>query len=190
MSELAELLQTIHPLPEEVLAAAAPHFVHQEYPKQAYLLRTGRICQHIWWLTTGAVRYFYTDPQGKEVNVWFSFEHEPVADTPGLLQQTPSEECIQALEATTAYALAYPALQHLIREHHAFAIWYIRLLEKHYVVPIEERLVDLQFLTARERYEKLVARVPNILNRVSLGHIASFLNITPETLSRIRAGKL
>ncbi|NBO61806.1 MAG: Crp/Fnr family transcriptional regulator, partial [Flavobacteriia bacterium] len=61
--------------------------------------------------------------------------------------------------------------------------------ENFYVHQIEDRISDLQFLSATQRYEKLLAQYPSISQRISLGHIASYLNITQETLSRIRGGK-
>ena len=78
---------------------------------------------------------------------------------------------------------------HLLIKHHSFALWYIRLVELHYVTQIEDRVSDLQLLDAKQRYQKLLLQSPDINNRVSLKHIASYLNITQETLSRIRAGK-
>jgi CRP-like cAMP-binding protein len=62
-------------------------------------------------------------------------------------------------------------------------------VELHYIAQIEDRLTDLQFLDAKQRYQKLLSLYPDITNRISLGNIASYLNITQETLSRIRSGK-
>ncbi len=163
---------------------------HLEYPKKYFLLKQNRICNYLWFLTKGAVRYFYTTEDGKELNVWFSFEGDIISDAPSFANQSPAFESIQLLEDSELYALPYDSLQSLLAKHHAFALWYIKLIEKHYVSQIEDRLGDLQFLNASERYHKLLVKFPNITNRVSLGHIASYLNITQETLSRIRAGKL
>jgi CRP-like cAMP-binding protein len=63
-------------------------------------------------------------------------------------------------------------------------------VELYYISQIEDRIADLQFLDAKERYQKLLNLCPDITNRISLGNIASYLNITQETLSRIRAGKM
>jgi CRP-like cAMP-binding protein len=63
------------------------------------------------------------------------------------------------------------------------------MVELHYISQIEDRISDLQFLDAKQRYSKLLEQHPDITNRVSLGHIASYLNITQETLSRIRSAK-
>lgn len=187
---LASLLNAIYPLPPPVLEEVSTHFQYLEYPKNTILLKQGRVCNYLWFLTKGALRYFYTDEAGKENNVWFSFENEFVVDTPSFVQQVASGEAIQLLEDSELIAISHHSIQNLLQKHHSFALWYIKLVEKHYVSQIEDRINDLQFLSARQRYEKLLAQFPQITNRVSLGNIASYLNITQETLSRIRAGKL
>jgi hypothetical protein len=141
-------------------------------------------------MTQGAVRYFYTNDQGKEINTWFSLDTQIISDAPSLVNQTVSEESIQLIEDSEMYSIEYAALQTLLQKHHSFALWYIKLVELHYVSQIEDRISDLQFLDAKQRYQKLLSLYPDITNRVSLGNIASYLNITQETLSRIRSGKL
>lgn len=184
---LAAFIQGIHPLPPALLEQVAGSFRRLLYPKHHLLLRPGRICTSLYFMEQGCVRYFYTDETGKETNVWFSFERELIADALSFTRQSASEESIQLLEDSELYAIDYADVQRLLRTQHAFAMWYIRMLEQHYIPQIEDRVTDLQFLNARQRYEKLLYLFPDITNRVSLGHIASFLNITQETLSRIRA---
>lgn len=189
-TKIATFIQSIYPLPNDILEDLILHFQHLEYPKNFVLLKQGRPCKYLWFLTKGAVRYFYTDEDGKESNVWFSLDADIVADAPSFANQKPANESIQLLEDSELYVIEYSNLQNLLQKHHSFALWYIKLVEKHYVSQIEDRIADLQFLTAKQRYEKLLAQFPTISNRVSLGHIASYLNITQETLSRIRSGRL
>lgn len=187
---ISTFLQKIHAIPTDVLDDVLPHFQHLEYPKNYFLLKQGRPCKHLWFLMQGAVRHFYTSEEGKESNVWFSLDTDVIADAPSFVNQTPSYESIQLLEDSELYAIDYNNLQNLLQKHHVFALWYIKLIEKYYVSLVEDRINDLQFLTAKQRYEKLLLQFPTISNRISLGHIASYLNITQETLSRIRAGKM
>lgn len=188
--ELSQFLHAIFPLPLNVLEEVLAAFTHWEYPKNHYLLKQGRPCSYLYFLKKGAVRYIFTDDNGKENNVWFTFENDVVTDATSFVQQQPAFESIQLLEESELYGIHYDDLSNLLQQHHAFALWYIKLVEQFYIVQIEERVFDLQFLSARERYEKLLEYFPNITNRVSLGHIASYLNITQETLSRIRANKM
>ncbi len=188
-TDISKLIQNIHPVPNDILEDILPHFQHLEYPKNYFLLKQGRPCKYLWFLVKGAVRYFYTNEEGKESNVWFSLDTDIVADAPSFVNQIPSYESIQLLEDSELYAIDYNSLQSLLQKHHLFALWYIKMIEKHYVSQIEDRIYDLQFLSATQRYKKLLTQFLNISNRISLGHIASYLNITQETLSRIRAGK-
>jgi len=187
---LEDIIQSIYLLPEQVLKEVLGHFQHLEYPKNYFLLKAGKPCKHLWFMTKGAVRYFYINDQGKEKNTWFSLDTQIIADTSSFVKQEPSEESIQLVEDSEMYSIEHAALQSLLQKHHSFAIWYIKLVELHYVSQIEDRVADLQFLDAQQRYQKLLNQYPDITNRVSLGNIASYLNITQETLSRIRAGKL
>jgi CRP-like cAMP-binding protein len=186
---LEDLIQAIYPLPQEVLEDVLGYFQHMEYPKNFLLLKPGKPCKHLWFMTKGAVRSFYTNDQGKEMNTWFSLDEQIVTDTTSLVNQTASQESIQLIEDSEMYAIEYTTVQALLKKHHAFALWYIKLVELHYVSQIEDRIGDLQFLDAKQRYQKLLSIYPDITNRISLGNIASYLNITQETLSRIRAGK-
>jgi CRP/FNR family transcriptional regulator, anaerobic regulatory protein len=186
---LEDIIQSIYLLPQQVLEDVLGHFQHLEYPKNYFLLKPGKPCKHIWFMTQGAVRYFYTNDQGKEMNTWFSLDMQIITDAPSLVNQTPSQESIQLMEDSEMYSIEYATLQTLLQKHHPFALWYIKLVELHYVSQIEDRISDLQFLDAKQRYQKLLSMYPDITNRISLGNIASYLNITQETLSRIRAGK-
>ena len=188
--KLEDIIQSIYFLPQEVLDDVLGNFKHFEYPKNHFLLKPGKPCKHIWFMTKGAVRYYYTNEQGKEMNTWFSMDRQVIADTSSLVKKEPSEESIQLLEDSEMYAIEYTSLQTLIQKHHAFSLWYIKLVELYYIAQIEDRLTDLQFLDAKQRYQKLLSLYPDITNRISLGNIASYLNITQETLSRIRAGKI
>jgi CRP-like cAMP-binding protein len=187
---LEDIIQSIYLLSKLVLEEVLGHFQHLEYPKNYFLLKSGKPCQHLWFMTKGAVRYFYTNDQGKEMNTWFSLDTQIITDTTSFVKQEPAQESIQLIEDSEMYSIEYAALQALLQKHHSFALWQIKLVELHYVSQIEDRLSDLQFLDAKQRYQKLLNQYPDITNRVSLGNIASYLNITQETLSRVRAGKL
>jgi CRP-like cAMP-binding protein len=189
-TKIITFINSINNLPNDILEDVISHFQHLEYPKNYFLLKQGRPCIHLWFMTKGAVRYFYTNDQGKEMNTWFGLDTQIIADATSFVKQEAAQESIQLIEDSEMYAIEYTALQALLQKHHSFALWYIKLVELHYVSQIEDRISDLQFLDAKQRYQKLLSMYPNITNRVSLGNIASYLNITQETLSRIRAGKL
>jgi len=188
-TKITNFIQSIYLLPNDILEDVLGHFKYLEFPKNHLLLQHGKTCKHLWFMTKGAARYFYTNEEGKEMNTWFSLDTQVIADTTSFVSQEPSEENIQLLEDSEMYSIEYSVLQSLLQKHHSFALWYIKLIEQHYVAQIEDRIADLQFLNAKQRYQKLLNLYPEITNRISLGNISSYLNITQETLSRIRADK-
>jgi CRP/FNR family transcriptional regulator, anaerobic regulatory protein len=190
LNSLSNIVLQITDLSEMVTLELHSHFSKIEVPKNYILLKQGKVCNYIWFIEKGGVRYAHLDKEGKEMNVWFSFENDVVCNSPSFTSQTPSLETILTTESCIVHSISYEALKELINKHHEVALWYIALFEKHYIPHIESRVNDLQFLSAKERYKKLLVYFPNIINRISLGHIASYLNITQETLSRIRANKI
>lgn len=187
--DFTEFLRSIFPIQEELIQELYKHFLWQEYSKNYILLRQEQKCEYLWFLVKGAARYFYIDENGRERNIWFSIDNDVIADTPSFLFQTPSSCAIQLVEDSEFLVLSKSSIDLLLNKNHEFALWYIKVFENYYVHQIEDRISDLQFLTASQRYEKLLTQHPSISQRISLGHIASYLNITQETLSRIRAGK-
>ncbi len=81
-----------------------------EYPKKYVLHKQGRVCRHLWFMTKGAIRFFYITDEGRELNTWFSLDQQIVTDAPGLVSQTVSRETIQLIEDSELYAIEYSAL--------------------------------------------------------------------------------
>lgn len=153
--------------------------------KGEHLAQEGTICKHLNFIESGSVRgYYYLD--GKEVTHWFGFEQDFVTSFYSFISRKPSVEYVQTMEESTVWSITldnllslydqYPELERVGRE-----------ITEQYYIRLEERYVNAQFKTAIERYEELLASRPHILQRASLGYIASFLGISQETLSRIRS---
>ena len=98
----------------------------------------------------------------------------------------PSVENIQLLEGSILWAISKDDLTRLMKEHHDIERL-VRIAYEKYYIRLEERYVNAQFRTATERYQNLMNETPHILERVPLGAVASYLGISSETLSRIRA---
>ncbi|NBR14219.1 MAG: Crp/Fnr family transcriptional regulator, partial [Crocinitomicaceae bacterium] len=118
---LEEIIQSIYPLPQQVLEDVLEHFQHLEYPKNYFLLKPGKPCKYLWFMIEGAVRYFYTNEQGKEINTWFSLDTQIITDTTSFVHQEPAQESIQLIENCELCAIEYSALQTLLQKHHSFA---------------------------------------------------------------------
>lgn len=179
-------LKAAYPLSPDIHAHVVECFLPYGFKKGEYLVKEGQICRHIFFLEQGAVRDCMLQPDGREKTLWFSFEGDMVVDLRSFIRQQPARQSIQALEDCTCLAIYYQTWQGLLASYPEVERLYRLFLEQH-IFQAEERTHRLQFLSAREHYEALLAMYPNITNRINLGYIASFLNITQEALSRIRA---
>jgi CRP-like cAMP-binding protein len=152
--------------------------------KGDFLLRKGKKYSCLFVLETGLVRGFF-EKNGKEVNSWFGFENELLGSLLPIFGNKSSKENIQFLEDSTLYYIESNDLQKLYLTIPNLNLIGRKALEQFCLV-LEERIISLQTETAEVRYKALMQTYPFINQRISLGHIASYLGITQETLSRIR----
>ncbi|MBS1607550.1 MAG: Crp/Fnr family transcriptional regulator [Bacteroidetes bacterium] len=153
--------------------------------KNDYLLHEGKICRHLYFLEKGALRGYYI-LDGKEITHWFGFEQDFVTSFHSFITQAPAVENIQLLEGSILWAISKEKLSRLFNQYHEIERL-VRIAYEKYYIRLEERFVNAQFKSATERYEGLLQTRPYILERIPLGHIASYLGISQETLSRIRS---
>lgn len=152
--------------------------------KNEYLLTEGKSCRHLYFLQTGALRGYY-NLDGKEITHWFAFENDFVTSFHSFITGEPAVENIQLLEGSVLWSISKDTLTGLFDQHHEIERL-VRIVYEKYYIRLEERFVNAQFKSASERYESLLLHTPHIPERVALGHIASYLGISQETLSRIR----
>ena len=114
------------------------------------------------------------------------FEKDFVTSFHSFITESPAVENIQLLEGCILWAISRETLTALYRQFHEIETL-VRISYEKYYIRLEERYVNAQFKTATERYENLLQDTAHILERVPLGHIASYLGISQETLSRIRS---
>lgn len=149
------------------------------------IVNKGQRCNELFFVEKGLLRGFYFLEE-KEVTNWFAREGEFATCFYSFISKELSFETIQALEDTTLIAISYSNLQTLYMsfpETERIG----RIFTESYYIKLEERLLSIQFKTAKERYARLLEADAALLQRASLGQIASYLGITQETLSRIRA---
>jgi CRP-like cAMP-binding protein len=184
MNTLFDLIRQYHPITSASRKSIAENMKKLEVPKNSLLVREGLVCHQLYFLEKGCLRGFY-NLDGKEVTHWFGFENNFVTSFYSFISRKPGIENIQVLEDSTLWSISYEELQHLFDQHSDLERM-VRIIYEQYYIKLEERLMALQFKTARERYEQLILASPHILQRISLGQIASYLGISQETLSRIR----
>ena len=185
MESLLSHIKTYHPLCDEAQKALENCFEQQVFSKNDYLVTEGKICRHLFFLEKGAVRGHYT-MEGKEITHWFAFENDFVTSFHSFITQQPAVENIQFLEGSIVWCISKEELSNLFNQFHEIER-VVRIGYEKYYIRLEERFVSGQFKTAAERYENLINQSPHILERVPLGHVASYLGISQETLSRIRS---
>ena len=173
---------SLSPNSKEALAAVLQQM---ELPKGHHLLRPGGICRHFYFIEQGLSRTYYIK-DGKDVTDWFSPENSIAVSIISFLTHQPDVRGMELLEPSLLCAVSYNDLENLYKEHHDIERLG-RLLLGFGIIQLQQRFDDLHFATAAHRYQKLVNTHPSLLNRVPLGMIASYLGITQETLSRIRA---
>lgn len=180
-------IQSFHILPTEVLEELIAKLTLLELPSNSYLLKEGKICEDIWFVEEGLIKHFKIDDKGRKRNTWFTPEQTITTEISSLINNLPSKESIQLIEDSVIYKLSYVDVLELLDKHHQFCIWYIKIVEQFHFKQTERRINELQFFDATERYQELLMNNPSFSQRISLSNIASYLNITQETLSRIRA---
>lgn len=185
MEKLFTILDSFTPLSQEEKELVSKIASRKSYKKNDFILRQTQICHSINFIEKGAVKSFYRKKE-KDVINWFAFEGHFVASLYSILKQERSYENIQCIESTEAIIIPYSAFQQLCKERISLLLLSKTLTEYYYTLS-EERILSLQFHSARERYENLLQNEPHLLQRVSLSDIASYLNITQVSLSRIRA---
>lgn len=158
------------------------------YAKNDFLLRKGQVCRHIYFIEKGALRGFYHTEE-KEISHWFAFENDFVTSFHSFITGERAVENIQFLEGAVLWAIPKDTLHELFDRFHEIERL-VRIAYEKYYLRLEERFVNAQFKTAAERYEELLLTHPHIINRVPLGQVASYLGISQETLSRVRAGAM
>jgi CRP-like cAMP-binding protein len=154
------------------------------YPKGHRLVEQDKVGQHIFHILSGSCRLFYYQ-DSREITSWFAFENEAITSS-SFFSRQPGAESVETLEPATVIQMSYEKQQALFAKYPE-AERYVRLQQEQLIIRLEQRLKGLLFQTARDRYEHLLWVFPAIMLRVPHHMIASYLGITPETLSRMRA---
>lgn len=185
--QIYNTLEMITPLSDNLKEYLNEHFKIIQLPKKHLLLKEGTICKNIYFIADGFTRAYYWK-DNKEMTSWFFGSGEVIISVHSFFTQSPSAENIQLLEDSILVSLTYHQLQFVYKTYPEFNT-VGRVLTEQYYIRSEERAIALRMLSAKERYDNLLNTHPQILQKVSLGQIASHLGITQETLSRVRAQK-
>ncbi|WP_051884816.1 Crp/Fnr family transcriptional regulator [Chryseobacterium luteum] len=145
----------------------------------------GIICHQIAFICSGRLRAFYNSKSGKEVTIYFGEENSFISSYTSFLTQTPSLECVEAINASELLIIDNKSLETLCTVVPKIHILF-RVIAENLFIKLEKRTRNLLDLTANERYEQMMMENPNIILNVPLQYTASFLGITPQHFSRLR----
>ncbi len=152
--------------------------------KNHYLLRQGRIPDYLWFISEGSVRVFY-EHDGKEITSWIYNKGRIATAYGSFFSRKSSYDNIQCTEDCVLIRISYDKLQALYKTHPAMQA-FGRIWMEEMVEGLDNFYKGYMFMSAKEKYALLLSYFPDVTQRVNLGHIASFLGISQETLSRIR----
>ena len=180
-------LKNITDIDDDVLDLSNVYLTTSHLKKNEYFVREGQLCQEIAFINKGLFRIFYLK-DGIEINTCFCLENSITSSFSSFINRIPAIENIQALEDSELLVLSHSNLKKL---YELSPQWQVisRLLTEKECLRLSDRAESLSFESAREKYRNLFARQPQVIKRVPVQHIASYLGVTRETLSRIRSQK-
>ncbi|TAF34500.1 MAG: Crp/Fnr family transcriptional regulator [Cytophagales bacterium] len=153
-----------------------------------FLIRPDQTESHLYWVLEGYFRLFFMTPDAEEICVGFGYENSFLCSFPSFVNNLPSGYYIQAISSAKLLGIKRSAFLEMLNQHADFERLWRTLLEQALVGRIE-RETELFIKSPEERLKKLMDRSPHIFQKIPLKYIASYLRMTPETLSRIRAKK-
>jgi CRP-like cAMP-binding protein len=184
---LAQSLQAFADLSEEDLRLAEGFWTLRHIAKNEFFNFRNSVCRHVGFIVGGLFRVYYVDPATSEEHTVFIVpEGQFLTSLKSLLTGEACPYYIAALEDADLLVLTTEQLHRLYAQSHGWERFGRRLAEQ-YLIYQQSRTESLLFQSAEQRYLNLLQQFPGITNRVSLGHIASFLGIKGPSLSRIRA---
>lgn len=182
-AELRKFLNQYSDFAEIELDEIIKKFKKRQLSKNEYLLREGEVCRDLVFVQSGCLRLFYL-ADDIEVSVWFSFEHNSSIEIHSFISEQPTNYFIQAIEETEILFLSkieleklynsFPKMQEMMRKY-----W------EDVVLNLIERFTSLQRDSAEKRYRDLLKK-PQYMQTIPQKYLASFIGVTPTSLSRIR----
>jgi CRP-like cAMP-binding protein len=154
--------------------------------KRQFLLQEGDVCRDLAFVEKGALYSYTVDSSGNKHVIRFAFEGWWMANLHSFFTGKPTRLNIEVLEECELLMLDRDNHEKLLEELPAYERYH-RIIVQNAYVAIQQRVENALGLTAEEKYERLIEQNPEFLNRVPLNLVASYLGVTPETLSRVRA---
>jgi CRP/FNR family cyclic AMP-dependent transcriptional regulator len=153
--------------------------------RKAFLLHEGEVCQYEAYIVKGCLRKYCISEEGDEINLQFGIEDWWMSDLTSFTEQKPSQLNIQALEDSELLVVRYAEKERMFKEVPETERLF-RLMVQRSLTALQERFIGVAASTAEQRYLYFLEHYPNFLQRIPQHHIASFLGMSPEFLSKVR----
>ena len=183
-----ELARKYSTMTHEELDVLESILVPMKFAKGEMILSEGEVCENIYYIERGLIRQFYFK-NGKQITEHLGEDRTIFMCIESLFREEPTKLQVEAIDPTTVYALPKRRLEQVALHNVNIQILYRKILEESLI--ISQVHADLvRFETAQDRYKKMCKLSPQVILRAPLVYIASYLQMTPETLSRVRAATL
>jgi len=169
----------------EILTEIEDIFIEQTFSKGSYLLRPGQICTSHLLIKTGIARKFYKH-NDKEITTEIYFHDDVAISLDSYIMQKAADVYIEALTELEVMIIDYSKF-HKVKNTYPEVMMLDKMFIEYYAVWFEQRLKEFQTMDASQRYLKLIEKEPKIIQYLPVTTIASYLNVSLETLSRIRS---
>ncbi|MDJ1481585.1 Crp/Fnr family transcriptional regulator [Cytophagaceae bacterium YF14B1] len=171
--------------PDRTLDDVVEYFEEITILKNDFFLKEGKVNEHYFFLQSGFMRAFTYDSEGNEITTNFYQKDSVVFEVSSFYLRTPSTENIQAVTDCYGYAISYNQLNLLLHAIPEFRAYGVKMLAREYVL-YKKRTLELINLSGEARYENLMNSNKEVFQHAQLKQIASYLNVTDTSLSRIR----
>lgn len=185
MDAFLNSINTTESFTPDGLAAFIAGWEHWSVPKDHYLVKENTLADHLFFINKGIARIYYYK-NGKEITEWLAMDESFFFSIISFFERTPSRLIIQTIEPAEVMGIRHDTLMSLCDQYQDIERWFRKSITASLMMS-QYRMDSIQFESAQQRYEKLLSNNPGIIQRVPLSYIASWLGITPETLSRIRS---
>jgi len=187
MREFVQYVNRITTLSEQSWTVLLACLTEIECKKGEPILKEGEVCRAVYFISKGLCRSYY-NLEAKEINTEFYFENEFATNLRSLKTESKSEYTIEAYEKSTIIKIDKSKLLNAYNESSEVESFGRKVLEL-VMLKQEEHANSFKLLSPKQRFDNLISKQPDFLQRVSLTQIASYLGISRETLSRLRAIK-
>lgn len=174
------------PITEQEFSRFKDLFHYQKVKTNEFILREGEVCLFNYFVLKGSFRFFHVNPEGQELTRYFAFENKFGTNLTSLIEGTPSYEYIQAVEPSEVLKIRSGDFFRLVETVPQINLVYRKILQNAYISS-QKRIYDLQGMSALDRLKWLLNHQPGILSRIPSRMVASYLGITPYTLSRLKS---